>query len=218
MLVGVHSERSLAMLVALLGVLKSGGAYVPLDPMYPRERISHILEDSRAPLVLTQESIAGDLPGFGGQCMLLDRDWPQISQESDAEPLTGVSPSNLAYVLFTSGSTGRPKGVAIEHHSAATFVYWAQKAFSPEQLAGVLLSTSICFDLSIFEMFVPLSVGGKVILADNALFLAVVARKGRGHTHQHRAVGHGGVASHERRSEIGEHGEPGGRSTAGDTR
>ena len=165
------------MLVAILGVLKSGSAYVPLDPMYPRERISHILEDSRAPLVLTQESIAGDLPGFGGQCILLDRDWPEISQESDTEPLTSVSPSNLAYVLFTSGSTGRPKGVAIEHHSAATFVYWAQKAFSPEQLAGVLLSTSICFDLSIFEMFVPLSVGGKVILADNALYLPTLAAR-----------------------------------------
>jgi amino acid adenylation domain-containing protein len=176
-LIGVHSERSVAMLVAILGVLKSGSAYVPLDPMYPRERINHILEDSRAPLVLTQESIAGDLPGFGGQCILLDRDWPQISQESAAEPLTSVSPSNLAYVLFTSGSTGRPKGVAIEHHSAATFVYWAQKAFSPEQLAGVLLSTSICFDLSIFEMFVPLSVGGKVIIADNALFLPSLPAK-----------------------------------------
>ncbi len=176
-LIGVHSERSLAMLVAILGVLKSGSAYVPLDPIYPRERISHILEDSRAPLVLTQESIVGDLPGFGGQCILLDRDWPEISQESDTEPLTSVSPSNLAYVLFTSGSTGRPKGVAIEHHSAATFVYWAQKAFSPEQLAGVLLSTSICFDLSIFEMFVPLSVGGKVILADNALYLPTLAAR-----------------------------------------
>ena len=176
-LIGIHSERSVAMLVAILGVLKAGSAYVPLDPMYPRERISHILEDAGALLVLTQESIVDDLPAFGGQCILLDRGWPEISQESAAEPSSGVSPSNLAYVLFTSGSTGRPKGVAIEHQSAATFVYWAQQAFRPEQLAGVLLSTSICFDLSIFEMFVPLSVGGKVIIADNALLLPSLPAK-----------------------------------------
>ncbi len=170
-LIGVHTERSVRMLVGILGILKSGSAYVPLDPMYPRERIQNILEDSQAPLVLTQESIVSDLPGFGGQCILLDTDWPAIAQEPESEPLTNVSPSNLAYVLFTSGSTGRPKGVAIEHHSAATFVHWAQLAYNTQELAGVLLSTSICFDLSIFEMFVPLSMGGKVIIVENALFL-----------------------------------------------
>jgi amino acid adenylation domain-containing protein len=177
-LVGIHTERSVRMLVGILGILKSGSAYVPLDPMYPRERIYNILEDSRAPLVLSQETIASDLPGFGGQCILLDRDWAEISREGDVEPQTSVGPSNLAYVLFTSGSTGRPKGVAIEHHSAATFVHWAQQAFEAQELAGVLLSTSICFDLSVFEMFAPLSVGGKVIIADNALFLPSLPAKG----------------------------------------
>ena len=80
-------------------------------------------------------------------------------------------------MLFTSGSTGRPKGVAIEHHSAATFIQWAQTVFTPAELAGALFSTSVCFDLSIFEMFVPLSVGGKLIIVQNALFLPAAEAK-----------------------------------------
>ena len=176
-LIGIHSERTTRMLVGILGILKAGSTYVPLDPMYPKERLLNILEDAHAPLVLTQESIADQLPEFGGQHILLDKDWEKISRESEEPPKTDVSLSNLAYVLFTSGSTGRPKGVAIEHHSATTFVYWAQRTFSKEDLAGVLLSTSICFDLSVFEIFVPLSVGGKVIIADNALFLPSLPAK-----------------------------------------
>jgi amino acid adenylation domain-containing protein len=170
-LIGVHTERTVSMLVGILGILKAGSAYVPLDPLYPKERLQNILEDSRAPLVLTQKSIAAEFPEFAGQRISLDEDWEAISRESNEAPKLDVFASNLAYVLFTSGSTGRPKGVAIEHHSASTFVYWAQKAFTKEELAGVLLSTSICFDLSVFEMFVPLSVGGKIIVAENALFL-----------------------------------------------
>jgi len=176
-LVGIHSDRSTNMLVGILGILKSGSAYVPLDPNYPKERIHHILDDSQASLVVTQAAMAGELPEFTGQRICLDSDWPAISQESIANPVVSVKPENLAYVLFTSGSTGRPKGVAIEHRSAATFVHWAQEVFSPKELDGVLLSTSICFDLSVFEMFVPLSAGGKVILCDNALYLPTLAAK-----------------------------------------
>lgn len=176
-LVGVYCERSADMLIGILGVLKSGGAYVPLDPNYPKERIRNILEDSRAPLILTQKSIAGDLPDFGGERICLDSDWLAISQEPQSDPVTEVRPENLAYVLFTSGSTGRPKGVAIEHRSAATFVHWARKVFTLQELAGVLFSTSMCFDLSVFEMFVPLSAGGSVILAENALFLPTLPAK-----------------------------------------
>src|SRR5207248_5372054 len=90
----------------------------------------------------------------------------------------GVAPKNLTYVIYTSGSTGQPKGVAIEHHSPVTFVHWARTLFSPEELSGVLASTSICFDLSVFEIFVPLSTGGKVILAENALQLAKLPAAG----------------------------------------
>jgi amino acid adenylation domain-containing protein len=170
-LIGIHSERTASMVVGILGILKSGSAYVPLDPFYPSERIHNILEDSGARLVLTHKSIADDLPKFKGELILLDVDSRAISQEPTSEPRTEVAPDNLAYVLFTSGSTGRPKGVAIEHRNAVTFVQWAQQVFTPEEMAGVLFSTSICFDLSVFEMFVPLSVGGKVVVVENALQL-----------------------------------------------
>jgi len=159
------------MIVALLAVLKSGGAYVPLDPMYPKDRVAKILEDSHAKVMITQESLIEILPPHSAEVIFIDRDWPAIATESDANLDVPVKAQNLAYVLFTSGSTGRPKGVALEHRSASIFVQWAQTVFTPEELAGTLFGTSICFDLSIFEMFVPLSVGGTVIIAQNALAL-----------------------------------------------
>ena len=165
-LVGIYFERSAEMLVAILGVLKAGGAYVPLDPKYPAQRIAHILEGARPKIVLAQESIADQLAP--------ETPWISLSAadaQPETTPKTSVQPHHLAYVLFTSGSTGKPKGVAIEHRSAASFIQWALTAFTPAQLSGVLLSTSICFDLSIFEMFSPLSSGGKIILSENALFL-----------------------------------------------
>ena len=154
-LVGLFMERSIDMVVAILGILKAGGAYVPLDPSYPRERVQSIVEDSKPVLVLTT-------------------DYMDQNRGSDPDLIRGFDtchPRNLAYVIYTSGSTGRPKGVAIEHRSAVAFIHWAKEVFSTEHLAGVLASTSICFDLSIFEIFVPLSVGGKIILAAQALEL-----------------------------------------------
>lgn len=177
LLIGVYSERNANMLVAILGILKSGSAYVPLDPNFPKQRIQHILDDAKATLVVTQRSIADELPDFEGHRICLDSEWSLISPESTANPAASATPENLAYVLFTSGSTGRPKGVAIEHHSAATFIHWAREVFTPEELSGVLLSTSMCFDLSIFEIFVPLGSGGAVILAKNALYLPTLAAK-----------------------------------------
>ncbi len=176
-LVGIYCQRSADMLVGILGTIKSGSAYVPLDPNYPKERIRNILADSHAPIVVTQKALADDLPNFTGQRISLDADWHAISQEPPENPVTPVKPGNLAYVLFTSGSTGRPKGVAIEHRSAATFIHWANEAFTPQEVAGVLLSTSICFDLSVFEIFVTWSAGGKIIVAENALYLPTLPAK-----------------------------------------
>jgi amino acid adenylation domain-containing protein/FkbH-like protein len=170
-LVGIFLERNLDLLPAILGVLKSGSAYVPLDPSYPRERLAAILEDGKAPLVITQESLVDQVEASGARCVCLDSDWAEIGRGSTQNPNIKIEPHHLAYVLFTSGSTGRPKGVALEHQSAVTFVHWAQTVFTPRELAGVLLATSVCFDLSIFEIFAPLSVGGKVILVQNALYL-----------------------------------------------
>jgi amino acid adenylation domain-containing protein len=170
-LVGLCVERSLDMIVGLLGILKAGGAYVPLDPAYPRERLAAILEDAKAPILVTQASLVDILPPHTAQVVRLDADWPKIAAESDTNPASNVKPENLSYVLFTSGSTGRPKGVAIQHSSAAMLIQWAQNVFLPEEIAGTLFSTSMCFDLSVFEMFVPLSMGGKIIVAQNALSL-----------------------------------------------
>ncbi|PYX86502.1 MAG: hypothetical protein DMG68_15185 [Acidobacteria bacterium] len=170
-LVGICMERTAGMLIGILGILKAGGAYVPLDPAYPKDRIAFVLEDCRASVLLTQESVLGALPETSAKRILLDSEWHVISGESSQNPVPVATPKNLAYLIYTSGSTGQPKGVAIEHRSAATFINWALSVFSPQELGGVLLSTSICFDLSVFEMFVPLSVGGKVILAQNALEL-----------------------------------------------
>ena len=176
-LVALFVERSLEMLVGIVGILKAGGAYVPIDPAYPKERLGYILEESKAPIVLTQESLVDGLPSFAGQSICLDADWAEIACEPEENLVTQVNPEHLAYVLFTSGSTGRPKGVALEHRSAATFVQWAKQVFTPQELAAVLFSTSVCFDLSVFEIFVTLSVGGKVILAQNALHLPTVPEK-----------------------------------------
>ena len=170
-LVGLCVERSLELIIAVLAILKAGGAYVPLDPEYPKDRIAAILQDSKARLLLTTEKSVGVLPPHTAKLIRLDADWPDIATELTSNPMNDVTANNLAYVLFTSGSTGRPKGVALEHRSASIFVQWARDVFSWNEIRGTLFSTSVCFDLSVFEMFVPLSWGGKVIIAQNALEL-----------------------------------------------
>ena len=173
-LVGLCVERSPRMVIGLLGILKAGGAYVPLDPAYPKERLRFVLEDAGVTVLLTEEKLLGELGDGIAACKIvrLDSDGPAISTASVENPDGGAGPESLAYVIYTSGSTGKPKGVAIEHHSPVMLVSWAHGVFSAEECAGVLFATSICFDLSVFEMFVPLCRGGKLILVENALELA----------------------------------------------
>ena len=170
--VGLCLERSAEMIVGVLGILKAGGAYLPLDPAYPKERLALMLDNARVPVLLTQERLVAALPETKAQLLRLgslDHSAPITADEPMPPP--NVTPDNLAYVIHTSGSTGVPKGVAIEHRSAVNFIHWARGVFTCEELAGVLFSTSICFDLSVFELFVPLSSGGQVIVARNALEL-----------------------------------------------
>ncbi len=175
-LVGVCAGRCTEMLVGILAVLKSGGAYVPIDPKYPQDRIAYILNDAKAPILLTQRSLADSLPPeTTSQRIFID----QVLEHSANRVTSNTQPGDLAYVIYTSGSTGQPKGVAIEHRSTVAFIGWAKTIYTHEEMAGVLFSTSICFDLSIFEMFVTLASGGSVILAENALDL-------RGHPHRDR--------------------------------
>jgi amino acid adenylation domain-containing protein len=170
-LVGVCTGRSMEMIVGLLGILKAGGAYVPLDPTYPRDRLSFMLEDSEVSVLLTQEALLKSLPAHRAETLLLDTHLGCVASESEENVVSEASAENLAYVIYTSGSTGRPKGVAIQHCNSVAFLHWAGNVFTPEQIAGVLASTSICFDLSIFELFVPLCWGGMVILTENVLHL-----------------------------------------------
>jgi amino acid adenylation domain-containing protein len=169
--VAVCLERTAELLVAILGVLKAGGAYVPLDPVYPANRSQFMIQDAGARLLLTQESLRDRAEGLGVPLVSLDGEPGAFAAEEGTNLDGGAAPGNLAYVIYTSGSTGRPKGVAIEHRSAATLVRWAASVYSTRELSGVLASTSVCFDLSIFEMFVPLSRGGTVVVAENLLEL-----------------------------------------------
>jgi amino acid adenylation domain-containing protein len=175
--VGICMERSPAMVTAMLAVLKAGGAYLPLDPAYPGPRLELMVEDSGALVVLTEERLAGRL-GPGASVLSLDRDAAALAALPESRPAPVAAAGNLAYVIYTSGSTGRPKGVAIEHRSAVALVEWARGAFAAEELAAVLASTSICFDLSVFELFVPLACGGSVVLVDNVLELPGLADAG----------------------------------------
>lgn len=167
--VAIYLERGLDLIVGMMAVQKAGAAYVPIDPNYPGERVGFMLEDSGASALLTQTSLLDQMPSFAGQVVNLDREWEKIIQESTIRPERCSLPQNLAYVIYTSGSTGKPKGVAICHSSVVAFISWCREMFSPLELSGVLASTSICFDVSVFETLAPLSCGGTLILVGNVL-------------------------------------------------
>ncbi|WFE56020.1 amino acid adenylation domain-containing protein [Micromonospora sp. WMMD712] len=165
--VGVCLPRDTDLVVALLAVLKAGAAYVPLDPAYPPARVAFMTEDSGARLVLTRTGLADR---FGRAALPLDT--LDVGAAPADRPDVDADPAGLAYVIYTSGSTGRPKGVAIEHRSASALMGWTRSAFCAQELGGVLAATSVCFDLSVFEIFGPLCWGGRVLLVDNVLALA----------------------------------------------
>ena len=165
-LVGVCLPRSPELVIALLAVLKIGGTYLPLDPDYPAERLAFMLRDSQASVVLTHQPLAAfsELP-----CRLLSLDQEAVYSENEANPVCPTSAEQLAYVIYTSGSTGQPKGIMLTHRGALALLSWVRDHFSARQLARVLASTSICFDLSIFELWGTLSVGGAVLLTRDVL-------------------------------------------------
>lgn len=163
-IVGVCMQRTPDLIAALFGVLKAGAAYVPLDPDYPSERLAFIARDAAIRVVLTDsDRLAFDATN--------DLTLLNVGKLPDAvfSAAYACDPADLAYIIYTSGSTGRPKGVAITHGNAAARMQWAANNFTADELKGVLASTSVCFDLSIFEIFGTLSCGGQVVLA-NTLF------------------------------------------------
>ena len=163
--VGICLERSLEMVVGLLGVLKAGGAYVPLDPAYPQERLAAMLEDAGAPVLLTQQRHLSMLPPSGAQVLCLDSGWEEVARQPTRRPSTSVTSDNLAYVIFTSGSTGKPKGAMNTHRAICNRLRWMQDAFGLHEEDRVLQKTPFGFDVSVWEFFWPLLTGARLVLA-----------------------------------------------------
>ncbi|NLG50016.1 MAG: amino acid adenylation domain-containing protein, partial [Chloroflexi bacterium] len=163
-LVGICVERSLEMIVSMLGVLKAGGAYLPLDPDYPPERLAYMLQDAQASVLLTQERLLARLPASGARMICLDRDWASIAQESAARPSSAVSSDNLAYVIYTSGSTGRPKGTLLRHRGLANLYASYTQVFRVKPGERVLQFASSSFDASVWDVYMVLFTGATLHL------------------------------------------------------
>ncbi|HAF12616.1 MAG TPA: non-ribosomal peptide synthetase [Blastocatellia bacterium] len=161
--VGILMERSLEMVVGLLGILKAGGAYVPLDPAHPRQRLSFMLEDAAAPVLLTQQQLVERMPAHVAEVICLDRDWQQIAKESAENPENNCTPQNLVYVIYTSGSTGKPKGVSVTHQSVVRLVKETEYAqFGPDEV--FLQFAPLSFDASTFEIWGSLLNGARLVV------------------------------------------------------
>src|SRR6185312_272393 len=165
--VGVCMERSLEMVVGLLGILKAGGAYVPLDPVYPVDRLTYMVQDANIGVLLTQSKLQKRRPDYAGRLIELDVDGELIVSESGSSFVSAskVIAENLAYVIYTSGSTGKPKGVAVEHRQVCNQLFWAGAALSLGLADRVLQKASFGFDASILEIFLPLARGAQIIIA-----------------------------------------------------
>ncbi|KPL20763.1 MAG: hypothetical protein AMJ93_11140, partial [Anaerolineae bacterium SM23_84] len=161
--VGICSDRSLEMVIALLAILKAGGAYVPLDPSYPPQRLAFLIQDTRLPLLLTESHLQHILPHSDARLLSLDADWAAVSQQRHDNPLTTTSPDNLAYVMYTSGSTGQPKGVSVTHRGVVRLVKHTNYAqLTPDQV--FLHFSPLSFDASTFEIWAPLLNGAQLVI------------------------------------------------------
>ncbi len=163
--VGVCMERSVEMVVALLGVLKTGAAYVPFDPEYPAERLAYMMGDARVPVMLTQARLQVKLPSHDGTTVCLDSEWAQIAKSSETSPAVKVQPEQPAYVIYTSGSTGQPKGAVNSHLGICNRLLWMQDTYRLGPDDRVLQKTPFSFDVSVWEFFWPLLSGATLIMA-----------------------------------------------------
>ena len=163
-LVAIAVERSLEMIVGILGILKAGGAYVPIDPSYPRDRIRFMLEDTQAPVLLTQKDVLGKLPTTEAEVFLLDKEQEKLIKYSKTNPSPVTQLHHLAYVIYTSGSTGKPKGVMIEHKNISNLLASIQENIKLVQTDRWLALTTITFDISGLEVYLPLMTGASLVI------------------------------------------------------
>jgi amino acid adenylation domain-containing protein len=183
-LVGLCVERSLEMVVALLGILKAGGAYVPIDPGYPADRIKYVLDDARVQILLTQQSLLPLIPQTAAQVVCVDADRRVLEQEECGPTASAVMPGNLAYVIYTSGSTGRPKGVQLEHRSLVNLLCSMQQMPGMTSDDVLVAVTTLSFDIAGLELYLPLLCGGRLVVApreasfDGRLLMQLMARSG----------------------------------------
>ncbi|MFB2971383.1 amino acid adenylation domain-containing protein [Aerosakkonema sp. BLCC-F183] len=185
-LVGICMERSLEMVVGLLGILKAGGAYVPLDPSYPHERLAFMLADAGVDILLSQERLLEIIPKYNAKVVCLDRDWEtklEIQNQIPNPKSQIQNPESLAYVIYTSGSTGKPKGAMNTHKGICNRLLWMQDAYQLTLLDRVLQKTPFSFDVSVWEFFWPLITGATLVVAkpgghqDSAYLVRTIAQE-----------------------------------------
>ena len=166
-LVGVCLERSLEMVVGLLGVLKAGGAYLPMDASYPKDRLAFMIQDALPGIILTEEKLAGLVLALDAQVVEIDTGWPTISRQPTTNiPILG-KPTNLIYVIYTSGSTGKPKGVQIQHQSVVNFLHSMRQEPGLDSKDRLLAITTLSFDIAGLELWLPLATGARIILTQS---------------------------------------------------
>ncbi len=171
--VGIFMERSLEMIVGILGALKTGAACLPLDPSYPRERLAFMLRDAGGPIVLSQQRIATNLPTTGARVVCVDADWDDIARSSDENPRTSVTPESWIYVIYTSGSTGAPKAVCMPHRALVNLIEW--HLASPVKSARTMQFASLNFDISFEEIFSTFAAGACLLLVRESVRLDMPA-------------------------------------------
>jgi amino acid adenylation domain-containing protein len=172
--VALCQSRTLELIVSMLAVLKAGAAYLPLDPKYPEERLAYMLADSGSTLMIAERSeLSERLAGANKAVTALfaSEELASSSQHHRDDAFGKAKPEDAAYLIYTSGSTGKPKGVLVEHQNAVSLLAWARHFFDAQSIRGMLASTSVCFDLSIFEIFLPLTTGNAIVLVQDVLEL-----------------------------------------------
>ncbi|HEU5226445.1 MAG TPA: amino acid adenylation domain-containing protein, partial [Ktedonobacteraceae bacterium] len=163
-LVGICMERSLDLVVGLLGIFKAGGAYVPMDPAYPQERLTYMLNNAHVSVLLTLQRIHEQLPTYQGQVVCLDTDWQMLNQEEQIAPACDVTADNLAYVIYTSGSTGQPKGAMVTQRGMLNHLFIKIRDLDLTPGDKVAQTASQCFDISVWQFFAALLQGGQVYI------------------------------------------------------
>ncbi len=170
-LVGICVERSVAMVIGLLGVLKAGGAYIPLNPTHPVERLAEMLANAQVAVLLTQQSLVESFDKYQADIVCLDSDWQLIAQQAQQNPITEVTTNNLAYVIYTSGSTGKPKGVMVEHSSLVNNYFAWSDAYQLSSLTTHLQMANFAFDVFTGDLVRALCSGGKLVLCPHDFLL-----------------------------------------------